>query len=129
MFKIGLFYDIISQRRKRCQNMSDIVNERVDEAQRELMLRAKKLEALVKGAKGKQVSAGFKEGVNLAMKMIEGQAELYDKLIFDAPKTALEQQRNLMLLTGSMDQSVKDGIKTTTEAIDSMIDSLKARIR
>ena len=109
--------------------MSDIVNERVDEAQRELMLRAKKLEALVKGAKGKKLSPGFKEGVSLTIKMIEGQAELYDKLIFDAPKTALEQRRNLMLLTGSMNQSVKEGIKTTTEAIDSMIASLQAMVR
>ncbi len=109
--------------------MPDIVNQRVNEAQKELQLRAQKLERLVKNAKGKKISPAFQEGVRLLTDMIENQSKLYDEMIFSAPKTALEQNRNLMLLTGNMNQTVKEGIKTTTDAIDAMIHSLESMVR
>lgn len=109
--------------------MPDIVNQRVDEAQRELQLRAQRLERLVKRAKSKNMSPAFQEGVHLVSDMIENQSKLYDEMIFSVPKTALEQQRNLMLFTGKMNQTVKEGIKTTTDAIDTMIQSLESMVR
>ena len=47
----------------------------------------------------------------------------------DSPKTALEQQRNLMLATGNMSQTVQEGIKSTTDAIDSMLNTLEQMTR
>ena len=106
--------------------MTDIVNQRVDEAQMELQLRAQRLEKLVKRAKGKNMPPAFQEMAQLTMKMIDNEVKLYDEMIFSAPKTELEQMRNLMLLTGKMNQTVKEGIKPATDAIDTMIQTLES---
>ncbi len=109
--------------------MADIVNERVNAAQAELQKRATRLQRIVKNAQGKKNVAGFQEGVKLVSQMIEGQSKLYDVVVFDAPKTALEQQRNLMLATGGMNQTVPEGIKAATDAIDSMLNTLEQMSR
>ena len=109
--------------------MADIVNERVSIAQQELQKRANKLKRIVAGANGKKKNAGFDEGVRLVSDMIAGQSKLLDAVVFDAPKTSLEQQRNLMLVTGNMNQSVKEGIKAATDAIDSMLYTLEQMSR
>ena len=108
--------------------MADIVNDRVNEAQAEMLKRAKKLEKLLATARGKKVSAGFLEGANLVKDMIETQTRMYDAVVFEAPKTALEQNRNLMLMTGNMNQSVKEGIKPVTDALDSMLAALEQMV-
>lgn len=105
--------------------MADIVNERVNVAQQELLKRANRLKRIVAASKGKKNSAGFDKGVKLVSQMIDGQSKLIDTIVFDAPKTALEQDRNLMLMTGTMNQSVKEGIKAATDAIDSMLHALE----
>ena len=107
----------------------DIVNDRINTAQMELGKRAKRLERIVAAAGPKKKNEGFKRGVELVSGMISGQAELLDALVFEAPKTQLEQHRNLMLMTGSMKQSVQEGIKTTTDAIDSMLNTLEQMTR
>lgn len=109
--------------------MPDIVNERVDAAQKEMKKRAARLERIVKSAGAKKNSAGFAEGVKLVGEMIRGQSELYDAIVFDAPKTAVEQHRNLMLVTGNMNQSVQEGIKPATDAIDAMLNTLEQMTR
>lgn len=109
--------------------MADIVNERVNIAQQELQKRANKLQRIVAASKGKKNSAGFDQGVKLVSQMIESQSKLIDAVVFDAPKTALEQDRNLMLVTGTMNQSVKEGIKAATDAIDSMLHTLEEMSR
>lgn len=91
--------------------------------------RAKRLERIVKSAGNKKSAGGFIEGAKLVASMIEKQSKLYDTLVFDAPKTALEQQRVLMLTTGTMNQSVTDGIKSATNAIDAMLDTLEQMSR
>lgn len=107
----------------------DIVNERVNTAQSELDKRAKRLNRIVASARGKKTSVGFDQGVKLVSEMIRGQSELIDAMVFDSPKTALEQNRNLMLITGNMSQSVQDGIKPATDAIDSMLSTLEQMTR
>ncbi len=107
----------------------DIVNERISAAQKELEKRARRLQTIAARGRAKKVSDGFKEGIDLVAEMIENQSKLYDTLVFDTPKTALEQQRNMMLLTGSMSQSVQQGIKSTTDAIDSMLDAIEQMVR
>ena len=110
--------------------MADIVNDRVNTAQLELQKRSKRLEKIVKSAAArKKISAGFKTGTDLVANMIVEQSKLYDVLVFDTPKTELEQHRNLMLITGTMNQSVQEGIKTATDAIDSMLDTLEQMSR
>lgn len=109
--------------------MPDIVNQRVDIAQKEMKKRAARLERIVKSAGVKKNSAGFAEGLRLVSDMIRGQSELYDAVVFDAPKTALEQQRNLMLITGAANQSVQEGIKPATDAIDAMLNMLEQMTR
>ena len=86
---------------------ADIINDRVNTAQMELDKRAKKLQRIIAASRGKKTSVGFDQGVKLVTEMIRGQSELIDKIVFDSPKTALEQQRNLMLITGNMNQSVQ----------------------
>ena len=107
----------------------DVVNRRVRTAQEELQKRAKRLNQLLKQTQGKRMSAGFNEGVDLVRQMIDGHTKLIDTMVFDSPKTGLEQQRNLMLATGNMSQTVQEGIKSTTDAIDSMLNTLEQMTR
>ncbi|MBR4891898.1 MAG: hypothetical protein IKZ34_01815 [Alphaproteobacteria bacterium] len=109
--------------------MADYVNKRVNDAQEELKKRSEKLEKIVKKAGNARKNQGFAEGVEIVSNLIRGQSELYDAMVFKAPKTALEQHRNLMLCTGSMNQTVKDGIKPTTDAIDAMLSALEEMTR
>lgn len=109
--------------------MADVVNSRVNEAQAELKKRADRLERLVARNKTKKVPMAFAEGVKLVSDMITGQAMLIDKVVFEAPKSHLEQMRNLQLMTGNMNQAVKDGIKASTDAIDAMLSSLEEMTR
>lgn len=109
--------------------MADIVNDRVNTAQAELAKRAAELKRIVAKQKTKKPNPAFDEGARLVSQMIEGQSKLLDTAVFDTPKTALEQQRNLMLMTGTMNQSVQEGIKTTTDAIDSMLHTLNEMTR
>ena len=104
--------------------MSDIVNERVDAAQQELQKRADRLRKIIE-SKGKNRTKAFDEGAKIVAEMISGQSKLIDKLVFKAPKTAIEQMRNLQLATGNMNQTPAQGIKTTTDAIDSMLEALE----
>ena len=102
----------------------DFINARVFDAQAEIEKRAERLKqiSLRPGAK----SAAFKEGARLLMGMIEGQSKLLDVAVFDVPKNALEQTRNLSLLTGGQNKSPVEGIKYATDAMDSMLDALDA---
>ena len=50
-------------------------------------------------------------------------------MVFEAPKTVIEQLRNLRLATGNMDQTVVEGMKSTTDAIDGMLDALESMVR
>lgn len=76
--------------------MADIANDRVNTAQSELLKRAKKkLESIVKQARGRRPNPAFEEGVRLLNDMIQSQSKLYDTVVFDTPKTSLEQMRNL----------------------------------
>ncbi len=109
--------------------MADIVNKRVNIAQNELNKRAEKLKHIVSRAKGKRKDAAFAQGVKLVGDMIAGQSKLLDTVVFDAPTTALEQHRNLMLMTGTMNQTVQEGIKSTTDAIDGMLEMLEQMSR
>lgn len=104
--------------------MADIVNDRINTAQAELLKRAKRLENLVKQARGRRPNPAFEEGVRLLNDMIQSQSKLYDTVVFDAPKTSLEQMRNLRLMTGDMNETVQQGIKPTIDAIDMMLDTL-----
>lgn len=105
--------------------MADIINDRVNQAMDELKKRAERLERLKARAKDKKVTMGFAEGIRLVGQMIEGYAELIDNVVFEAPKTKLEQMRNLELTTGNMGQTVPEGISSTTGAIDAMLESLE----
>ena len=109
--------------------MADIVNDRVNTAQAELEKRAKRLKRIITASKNKKTSAGFIQGIELVSQMIEGQIKLIDAVVFESPKTSLEQQRNLLLMTGNMNQSVQEGIKTETDAIDGMLDMLEQMSR
>ena len=109
--------------------MADIVNDRVNAAQAELNKLAERLKRIVAKTKAAKQSAGFVQGVQLVTQMIEGQTKLIDTVVFDSPKTVLEQQRNLMLMTGDMSQTVQEGIKSATDAIDAMLDSLEQMSR
>lgn len=109
--------------------MADIVNDRVNTAQAELAKRASALKRIVAKSKTKKLAPGFNEGVKIVSQMIEGQSKLLDAVVFDTPSTALEQQRNLMLMTGAMNQSVQEGIKYATDAIDSMLHALDEMTR
>ena len=104
------------------QEKMDLVNSRVNSAQAEITKRAKRLEEIVKrpGAK----SAAFQEGAKLLSDMIEAQAKLIDTVVFDAPKTYMEQTRNLALATGGMNNSAKEGIRYATDSMDMMLDML-----
>ena len=108
----------------------DIVNKRVNIAQMEFQKRADRLEKIVKSAAThKKISQGFKTGTDLVANMIAEHSKLYDVLVFDTPQTALEQHRNLMLTTGTMNQTVQQGIKPATDAIDMMLDTLEQMSR
>lgn len=102
----------------------DLVNERVNAVMAELDKRQRKLDA-IKSKNSKNKSESFLTGVKLIQDMISGQKELIDEVVFDAPKNALEQHRNLMLTTGNMNQTPQQGIKTATDAIDSMLSILE----
>ena len=109
--------------------MADIVNDRVNEAQSLLKQRADRLEKLVKSTKGKKMSEGFNEGVELLTKMISSQSDLIDKLVFEAPKTAIEQMRNLQLTTGGMNETPTKFLSNLTGAIDGMFAQLEKMAR
>lgn len=109
--------------------MADIVNERVNIAQQELEKRADELKRIVAKSKTKKLGPAFADGVKLVSQMIESHAQLLDTIVFDAPKTSLEQHRNLMLMTGNMNQSVQEGIKSATDAIDAMLHTLNEMTR
>ena len=100
--------------------MTDIINERANEAQAQLKKRAERLEKLVKKHQNK--SPAFQEGARIAAEMIKGQSELVDKLVFDAPRTRIEQMRNLQLVTGGMNEPA---LKTALDAIDGILTSLE----
>lgn len=105
--------------------MVDIVNQRVNTAQQELEKRAEKLKSLVSKTRGKPQSEAFKEGIKLLEKLIFTQSRIIDNLVFEVPETRLEQHRNLILTTGAMNQTVEEGIKSSTEAIDAMLKALE----
>lgn len=109
--------------------MADIVNDRVNTAQAELAKRANELKRIVAKSKTKKLGPGFNQGVETVSQLIEGQSKLLKTLVNDMPRTDLEQLRNLMLMTGTMNQSVQEGIKSTTDAIDSMLRTLDEMIR
>ena len=109
--------------------MADVFNDRVNEAQAQLQLRAKRLEQLLRQTKGKNVSADFKKGTELLAEMIDGQTKLIDTLVFEMPKSRIEQMRNLQLATGRMNQSPTEFIKTATDAIDAMLQQLEKMAR
>ena len=109
--------------------MADIVNKRVNIAQNELNKRAEKLNRIVARTKGKKENPAFVQGVKLVSDMIAGQSKLLDTVVFEAPTTALEQHRNLMLMTGTMNQTVQEGIKSSTDAIDRMLETLEQMSR
>ena len=129
---LNKIYAIITTKRKRrfiMAEKTDYVNERVNIAQQEILKRAKRLERIARSTQGKKPVAGLREGIELVREMIENQSKLYDVVVFDTPKTNLEQHRNLMLMTGGMDQSVQEGIKAATGAIDSMLDAIEQMAR
>lgn len=103
----------------------DIVNERVDAVMAELDKRQKKLDEL-KSKNPNNKSESFLTGVKLIQEMISGQKELIDETVFNAPKTAMEQHRYLMLMTGNMKQTPQQGIKAATDAIDAMLSTLES---
>lgn len=105
--------------------MADVVNERFFAAQAELEKRAKRLERIVQKTKGKPKNEGIAQGIKLVGEMISGQAQLLDTMVFETPKTALEQQRNLALATGNANQTVQEGMRSTTDAIDCMLDMVE----
>ena len=109
--------------------MADIVNDRVNAAQAELQKRKNRLNRIVANTKATKKSAAFVQGVELVSQMIDGQSKLLDTVVFDVPKTALEQHRNLMLATGTMDKTAAEGIRTATDAIDSMLHTLEEMSR
>lgn len=82
------------------------------------------MESIVKQARGRCPNPAFEEGVRLLNDMIQSQSKLYDTVVFDTPKTSLEQMRNLNLMMGGMDKTVQQGIKSTTDYIDMMLDTL-----
>jgi len=108
--------------------MKDIVNDRVNEAQAELKKREDKLNKLIQSAKGKKVSAEFTEGAKILADMIKGQTEIIDKVVFETPKTMLEQRRNLQLATGDMNQTPKEFMKNSTDLMDMMLDTLEGMV-
>ena len=109
--------------------MSDIVNDRVNEAQALLKVRADRLEKLVAKTKGKKVPKQFTEGVELVANLISGEAQIIDKIVFDAPKTYLEQMRNLQLATGGMNKTPAEYLKSATGTIDTMLEMLEGMTR
>lgn len=109
--------------------MADIINDRVNEAQAQLQKRADKLNKLVQSAKGKKVSSEFARGAELLSNMIQNQSEIIDNAVFKEPKTRLEQMRNLQLTTGNMNQTPTEFMKSTTDAMDIMLDTLADMVR
>ena len=109
--------------------MADVINHRVNEAQAILTLRAKRLERLVKSTQGKQTSEAFKEGTRILAEMIKGQTDIIDTFVFEAPKTRLEQMRNLQLTTGGMNETPTQFLKPTTDTIDMMLEQLENMVR
>lgn len=105
--------------------MPDVVVQRVAGAQALLLERAERLKRLLKRAENRKVPEKFVEGAELVQQLIEGESELINNMTIDAPRTRLEQIRNLHLATGDASQSVEEGMKTTTTAIDSMLDLLE----
>lgn len=108
---------------------SNIINDRVNEAQALLGLRAKRLEKLLKTTQGKKTSDAFKEGTRILADMIKGQSDIIDTFVFDAPKSRLEQMRNLQLTTGGMNQTPTQFLKPATDAMDMMLDQLEKMVR
>ena len=106
--------------------MADIVNERYAKAQALVQARADKLEELIKRTKGKNFPkrAAFDEGVKHLANLIKGESEILDTVIFDTPKTMVEQMRNLHLTTGNANQTVAEGMKSATDAMDCMLKAL-----
>lgn len=106
--------------------MADIVNERYAEAQALIEVRAKKLKELVEKTKGKNFPkrVAFDAGVKHLTDLIQGESEILDMVIFEAPKTSIEQMRNLHLTTGNANQTVKEGMKSATDAMDCMLKAL-----
>ncbi|MBO4480392.1 MAG: hypothetical protein J5742_02070 [Alphaproteobacteria bacterium] len=109
--------------------MADLVAERVAEAQSLLIQRAERLKKLLDAPHNENPSEEFIKGAELVQKLIEGQSELLNQMVFEAPKTVIEQLRNLRLATGNMDQTVVEGMKSTTDAIDGMLDALESMVR
>lgn len=109
--------------------MADIVNDRVNEAQALLLERGEKLKKLVESVKGKKVSKEFTEGARILSDMISSQSKLIDDVVFETPKTKLEQMRNLQLTTGGMNQTPTEFLKPSTDTMDAMLNALEKMVR
>ena len=109
--------------------MADLINDRVNEAQAQLKKRADRLNKVVKSANGKKVSSEFTKGVEILSNMIKGQSEIIDKVVFEVPKTRLEQMRNLQLATGNMNQTPTEFMKDSTDLMDMMLETLEGMVR
>ncbi len=105
--------------------MADVVNERYSAAQAELDKRATRLGHIVQKSNGKPKNEAIAQGIKLVGEMISGQSKLLDTMVFETPKTALEQQRNLALATGNANQTVQEGMRSTTDAIDGVLEMLE----
>ena len=106
--------------------MADVVNERYAQAQALIEVRAKKLNELIKKTNGKSFPkrAAFDEGVKHLQDLIENESKLLDTAIFDIPETSVVQMRNLHLTTGHASQTVPEGMKSATDAMDAMLKAL-----
>ena len=109
--------------------MADVINNRVNEAQALLQIRADRLQKLLKNARGKKTTKAFQEGVDHVAKMIEGELKIIDTAVFDMPKTRLEQMRNLQLTTGGMNTSPTQHLKPATDVMDMMLATLEEMVR
>ena len=104
---------------------NDVVNDIVvNIAQPELEERAQRLDRLVASRSGEINSVGFDRGVELVREIIENQSKLYG--VYDMLKTALEQDRNLML--ASID-ALKQHRNLMLDPIDAMLNTLEQMSR
>lgn len=109
--------------------MADLINNRVNEAQALLQVRADRLQRLLKSVNGKKTTKEFREGVEHVAKMIEGESKVIDTAVFDLPKTRLEQMRNLQLTTGGANTTPTQHLKPATDVMDMMLSTLEAMVR
>lgn len=106
--------------------MTDFVVERVAEAKALLLARAERLKKLLDNSRNTVVSEEFVKGAEIVQQLIENETELLDQMVFKEPTNNLELLSNLRLATGDMNQTVAEGMKKTTDAIDGMLDALES---